>query len=83
MSRARAKSGGGASPRQKRSPLHLEAEERSRLEAIVERSRILLAYADGEAIASIARRLETSRPKVQRTIDRALRVCWVGTSPAV
>jgi transposase len=41
--------------------------------AHVERARVLLGYADGETVSSIARRLGTNRPKVERTIDRALR----------
>jgi transposase len=41
--------------------------------AHVERAKVLLAYADGETVSSIARQLGTNRPKVERTIDRALR----------
>lgn len=37
-----------------------------------DRTQILLAYAAGENISSIARRLGFSRTKVQRSIDRAL-----------
>ena len=40
----------------------------------VERARILLAYADGESVSSIARRLGTNRPKVERCIDKALQL---------
>ncbi len=40
--------------------------------AHVERAKMLLAYADDETISSIARNLGTNRPKVERTIDRAL-----------
>lgn len=48
----------------------------SRTEAVrrVERSKILLAYAEGESISSIARRLSTNRPKVERCIDKALQL---------
>jgi transposase/DNA-binding MarR family transcriptional regulator len=38
----------------------------------VERARILLAYAGGETVSSIARRLDTNRRKVERIIDKAL-----------
>jgi transposase len=41
--------------------------------AHVERAKILLAYADGETVSAVARSLKTNRPKVERTIDRALR----------
>ena len=41
--------------------------------AHVERAEVLLGYAGGETVSSIARRLGTNRPKVERTIDRALR----------
>jgi transposase len=49
---------------------------RSRGEAAqrVERARILLAYADGESVSSIARQLGTNRPKVERCIDKALQL---------
>lgn len=66
-----------------RAELVLDAETREDLEALsvsytapaahVERAKILLAYADGESVSAIARRLGTNRPKVDRTIDRALR----------
>jgi transposase len=42
--------------------------------AQVERARILLAYAEGESISSIARRFETNRPKVERCVDKALQL---------
>lgn len=38
----------------------------------VERARILLGYSSGESVSSIARRLGTNRPKVERCIDKAL-----------
>ena len=38
----------------------------------VERARIMLAYSSGESVSSIARRLNTNRPKVERCIDKAL-----------
>jgi len=47
---------------------------KSRTEAAssVDRAEMLLGYAGGEAISSIARRLGTNRPKVERCIDKAL-----------
>lgn len=57
----------------------LEQEElttvsRSRSEPVsrVQRARMLLAYASDETISSIARRLGTNRPKVERCVDKAL-----------
>lgn len=54
----------------------LTEKSRSRTEAHqqVERSKILLAYADGASVSSIARRLNTNRPKVERCIDKALQL---------
>lgn len=48
--------------------------ERSRTEPAqrVQRAGILLAFADGETVSAIARRLGTSRPRVGRCVDRAL-----------
>lgn len=40
----------------------------------VERAQILLSYADGETISAIARRLRANRPRVERTIDKALQL---------
>ena len=42
--------------------------------AHVERARILLAYHEGLSVTEIARRFGTSRPRVERTIDRAIRL---------
>ena len=66
-----------------RAKLVLDDETRARLRALsvaytapaahVERAKILLAYSDGETVSAIARQLETNRPRVERTIDRALR----------
>lgn len=39
-----------------------------------ERARILLAYFDGETVSAIAKKNKTNRPKVERTINRALQV---------
>jgi transposase len=64
--------------------LELSDEARKRLEAIrvsrtesvahVERARILLGYADGASIYSLARQLGTNRPKVERCINKALQL---------
>lgn len=66
----------------KRAALSLTAESRAELATIarsrtlparrVERARILLGYADRESVSEIARKLGTSRPKVERCIDKAL-----------
>jgi len=68
--------------RRKRTMLLLEGDVRDRLQRVsnsrtesascVERAQILLGYAGGESISSIARRLGTNRPKVERSIDKAL-----------
>jgi len=49
---------------------------RSRTEptARVERAAILLAYAQGDSVSSIARAKRTNRPKVERCIDKALQL---------
>jgi len=60
--------------------LALEAEQallalsQARTESVrrVERAHMMLAYAGGESVSSIARRLGTNRPKVERCIDKAL-----------
>lgn len=54
----------------------LERIVRSRSEPIqrVERAKIVLAYAAGESVSAIARKLGTNRPKVYRCIDKALEV---------
>lgn len=66
----------------KRSPLVLETTDVNLLEnlstsrtepyAKVKRARMLLAYARGESISSIARNEKTSRPAVERCVDKAL-----------
>lgn len=38
----------------------------------VRRARILLAYSDGKRISEIARELQTNRPLIERTVDKAL-----------
>jgi len=67
-----------------RPQLMLSPEDRSILVALsqartepaqrVERARILLAYADGESVSSIARRFGTNRPRVERSVDKALQL---------
>ena len=54
----------------------LAAVSHSRSEPVsrVQRARMLLAYAGGESISSIARRLHTNRPKVERCVDKALQL---------
>jgi transposase len=64
--------------------LVLAAEVQSRLSTLahsrtesaqqVERAQILLAYASGESISAIARRLGTNRPKIERCVDKALQI---------
>lgn len=40
----------------------------------VERAQILLAYAAGESISAMARRLGTNRPKIERCVNKALQI---------
>ena len=66
----------------RRARLTLTAESRADLTTVaqsttqsmraVRRARVLLAYADGESVSGIARQLSTSRPLVERCIDKAL-----------
>ena len=53
---------------------HLEkvAKSRTSPERAVERAKIILAYNERKSISQIARELETNRPKVERTINKAL-----------
>jgi len=54
----------------------LELISRSRSEPVhrVERAKMMLSYAAGSTISSIARSLNTHRPKVERCIDKALQL---------
>lgn len=62
--------------------LHLSPQDRALLEDLsrsrteplqrVERARMLLAYAGGETVSAIARKLKVHRPKIYRTINKAL-----------
>lgn len=66
----------------RRAQLQLTSEEVNNLERIihsrtegisrVERAKIFLLYHQGETVSSIARKLETNRPKVERHINKAL-----------
>jgi len=66
----------------KRAKLEMPVEEmdyiircsRSRTEGVakVHRAKILLAYHQGESISKIAREMRTNRPKVERTVQKAL-----------
>ena len=49
---------------------------RSRTESLsrIKRAGMLLCYHDGETVSAIAKKFKTNRPKVDRTIDRALQV---------
>ena len=68
--------------RRKRTKLLLDSDVRDRLQKVsnsrtepasaIERARILLDYTGGKTITSIARDLDTNRPKVERCIDKAL-----------
>jgi transposase len=57
-----------------RTELTLLSRARGEAAQRVERARILLAYADGESVSSIARQMGTNRPKVERCIDKALQL---------
>ena len=66
----------------KRAKIVLTGKDKEELESIsksrtaskarVERARMILAYAAGESINAIAKRLGTNRPKIERTVDRAV-----------
>jgi transposase len=54
---------------------------RSRTESLsrIQRSGMLLSYYNGETVTAIAKKFETNRPKVERTIDRALQLGAIGS----
>jgi transposase len=56
--------------------LYLQGLLRSRTASVaqVERARIMLLYADATTVTQIARELNTNRPKVERTLDKALQI---------
>lgn len=68
-------------PRRKRSPLTIDLATKTKLEMIankrtqkhasVFRAKILLSYIDGMKISDIARSMNTTRPLVERCIDKA------------
>ena len=53
---------------------HLQQVSKSRTEkhARVERARMLLAYAEGQSVSQIARQLRSTRPRVNRCVNKAL-----------
>ena len=65
-----------------REKIKLSKEEKTKLEAIsksrteskskIERATMLLAYSEDNTISSIARKLHTNRPRVERCIDKTL-----------
>ncbi len=57
---------------EQRSTLTVVSRSRTDEQRRVERAQILLAYAEGESIAAIVRRLGTYRRKVERLVDKAL-----------
>lgn len=67
-----------------RAPLPLDEDLRLQLEQIsrsrsephhrVERASMMLAYASGEAVSSIARSMATNRPRIERCLDKALQM---------
>jgi hypothetical protein len=68
----------------RRAKLVMTAEGRASLEQVArsrtaptaqkERAEMLLAYAGGERVTDIARALHTTRPRVERCIDKALQL---------
>lgn len=74
----------------RRAPLILDADVRDELTRISrsrtepvhrsERALILLGFADGESVSTLARRMGTNRPRIDRTIARALEV---GVKPSL
>jgi len=70
--------------RKKRAKLELDKESVNKLQDIaksrtlsathIERATILLSYWDGCSIAAIARKMQTNRPKIERSIDKALEI---------
>lgn len=50
------------------------SKSRTESAARVERAKIILAYSEGASISSIARNLKTNRPKIERSVDKALQL---------
>lgn len=59
---------------QDRAELSRLAGSRSEPAAVVERAKMLLAFADGKSVAVIAKELATNRPRVDRCITKALQL---------
>lgn len=59
---------------QDRAELSRLAGSRSEPAAVVERAKMLLAFADGKSVATIAKELATNRPRVDRCVTKALQV---------
>ena len=57
---------------EQRSAMTVVSRSRTDQQRRVERAQILLAYADGESVAAIVRRLGTYRRKIERLVDKAL-----------
>lgn len=57
---------------QERKELSRLSRSRTEPTARVERAAMLLAYATGDSVSSIARTMQTNRPRVERCIDKAL-----------
>lgn len=58
--------------KQEREELSRLSRSRTEPAARVERAAMLLAYATNESVSSIARTMQTNRPRVERCIDKAL-----------
>ncbi len=58
----------------KKEELELEkiSKSRTKKKAHIERAKILLLYSKGNSINSISKKLGTNRPKIERTVDRAI-----------
>jgi len=61
-------------PTEVESRLKMLAHSRTEPAQRVERAQILLAYAAGESINAMARRLGTNRPKIERCVNKALQI---------
>lgn len=59
-------------PPEKRAELEALSKSRTEAAQTVERARMLLAYADGQTVSTIARDRHVSRPTVERCVDKAL-----------
>ena len=57
---------------QEREQLRQVSNSRTEKHAHVERARMLLAYAEGQSVSQIARQLRSTRPRVNRCVNKAL-----------